>query len=750
MEKKQSLRIIVIDDNPTIHQDFIKILTNKKSLSSESSTEKETVDKSEDVIFPEFEIDTASEIKTAVEKIKRALHEKKPYALAFVNPHMQQGSHGIETIKQLWKADKNLQVVICATYTDASWEDAVEELEQTDNLLVLKKPFDNIAIRQLASALTKKWQLFEETSRYSMTLEEKIAERTESLEKSLSLMRAALEPAADGVLIVNNTGSISDYNNKFLEMWHIKPSIAAKNDFSTLLKVMHEQIQDFTEFNLTLKQLNTRPDEVIVGYIKCKDKRIFEYYTQPHSLNNKVVGRAWSFRDITKRTVLEVELQYQAMHDVLTGLPNRILLQDSIKQAVLNADRKDTIFGVLFLDLDKFKLVNDSLSYEAGDKILRAVARRLKSVIREHDILARLGGDEFVVVTSPVRDANDLVKIAHKLLLVFNNPFNIDSHEVMLTASVGICVYPKDGRHDETLLRNANTAMYAAKALGPNQFQFYADEFLKRNMNRVEREAELRLAIKENQFFLHYQPQFDLNSEKLVSVEALIRWQHPTKGLLLPIDFIPLAEASGLIIPLGEWILKTACQKNKEWQNMGLPFIRVAVNVTTKQFKQYNFVDNIKTILEQTRLEPKYLELELTENVIINNMDIISTLHSLKNLGVQIALDGLGTSYSSLTYLNDIHVDRFKIDQSFVQNAETDRSDDVMIQAIIAMAQSLNLDVLSEGIETQHQLDFLKKYKCGLVQGFTFSKAMSSNDCEQLLKESDTLNLIDAFSNDKA
>lgn len=752
MIKKRNLRIIVIDDNPAIHRDFIKILVTKKNQNETKLSEIESelfgtsTDESQ---FPEFEIDTASQGKEGVDKIKQAIKEKKPYALAFVDVRMPPGWDGIETIKHIWKLDKNIQVVICTAYSDYSWEETFAQLGHTDSLLILKKPFDNVAVRQLASALTKKWQLFEESSRYTLNLEDKVNERTESLEKSLSLMRATLESAADGVLVVDNENHISDYNIKFLDMWGIESSVAAKRDFSGLMQLIKEQIQDLPEFDLKLKQLEGHPDDILTGYIKCTDKRIFEYYTQPYSLNDKIVGRVWSFRDITKRATLETELQFQATHDLLTGLPNRNMLLKSVQQAISSSEHDNSMFGVLFLDLDRFKLVNDSLNHEAGDSILCSVTERLQSVLKEDDLLARLGGDEFVVVTRHINNTDDLVKLANKILLTFTNPFKVENHDIILTTSIGICVYPKDGKEIDVLLRNADAAMYCAKELGSNQFQFYTDELNKKNVDRLDKESELRRAILHNEFFLLYQPQFDLSTEKLVSVEALIRWQHPTKGLILPIDFIPLAEETGLIIPIGEWVLNTACKQNKAWQDMGFPPIRVAVNVTTKQFRLFNFVEIVKEVLSRTGLEAQYLELELTENVIISNLDVVNSIQTLKDFGVQIALDDFGTGYSSLSYLREIPIDRLKIDQSFVQNIETNRGDDVIIQAIIAMAKSLHLEVLAEGVETQNQMEFLKKYKCGAVQGFYFSKAISSHDCEALLKSSKKLKLVDVLIKDK-
>lgn len=739
-QPKKSMRIIVIDDNPAIHQDFRKILMSSKSSSSE-----ENIQQLEKAIFggsnvekklPEFRIDTALQGKEGFEMVKRAYDKGDPYALAFVDIRMPPGWDGVETIKHIWSVDKNIQIVICSAYSDYSWEETVEHLGQSDNLLILRKPFDNVTIRQIACALSKKWQLLLETKSYTSNLESQVSQRTESLEKSLSLMRATLESSADGVLIVNNDKKITDYNAKFQDMWQLPESIIEGKDFKLFQEYLLSNIENPEEFISRVKKLEKIPNEVISGNIFFKNGKVFEYYSQVYTLNEIMIGRVWSFRDITKRVSLEQELQFQATHDSLTGLPNRVLLLDRIRQSMAKADRHHKTFGVFYMDLDRFKLINDSLSHEAGDEILRAVSERLEKVLRAEDTLARLGGDEFVIIVNDINSDVDLINIAKKVLDVLDSPFELYNHQFVITTSLGISIYPKDGRNIEELIRNADTAMYRAKELGANQFQFYTDDLNKRNLERLERESELRHAIANNEFFLVYQPQYDLNTGRLVSVEALIRWKHPVHGELLPIDFIPLAEESGLIVPIGEWVLKTACKQLKKWLDQGLPPIRVAVNVTGKQFRLYDLPKTITNILEETGLKPEFLELELTENIIINNADIINTIKQIKSMGIQIVLDDFGTGYSSLNYLRELPVDRLKIDQSYVQNFDSNRGDDVIIQAIIAMAKSLNLDVLAEGVETQKQLDFLKSMKCTEVQGYYFSKPISSEECEQLLMKS--------------
>lgn len=743
MSQTTKLKILIIDDNPAVHQDFMKILVRNKDPSEELDSEMNLIANdlfahhtSTATILPEFEIDTASQGKEGVDKIAAAVKNGSPYALAFVDIRMPPGWDGIETIKHIWMLDKNIQIVICTAYSDYSWEQTVAHLGQTDNLLILKKPFDHITARQLACALTKKWQLMEETRDHLISLEERVKERTASLNESLSCMHAALESSADGILVIDSNGKIVNYNSKLMEMWKFKKHFMT-SDFNTLQKLMYGPLIQPNDLSATIKKLKHKVDDIVIGVFKFQDNRTIEYYSQPYTLDDKVQGRVWSFRDITQHAQLEEALQFQASHDTLTGLPNRILLHDHIKESIRKATHDKSLLGILFLDLDRFKLINDSLNHEAGDKLLRIIAKRIASAIENEDIVVRLGGDEFIILKYGVKNKEELAEFARKILTIIEETMTIQHKQLVITASIGISIYPKDGKNADELIRNADYAMYSSKESGGNQFQFYSENLNQKTLNRLEHETELRHATANNEFELYYQPQFDVNTGKIVSFEALIRWNHPKKGCLLPLDFIPLAEDSDLIVPIGEWAIRTACRQLKTWQDMGLPRIRVAVNVASKQFKNSDLVNSIKNILEETKLAAEYLELELTENMIINNDRIINMIADLKKIGVKIALDDFGTGNSSLNYLRKIKVDRIKIDQSFVQNIGSERGDTIIIQAIIALANSLNLEVVAEGVETKKQLRFLQKLSCKELQGYYFSKPIPASRCEKMLKESD-------------
>lgn len=419
-ENNSDFRIIIIDDNPDIHKDFVKILMpiEKQSNLDELKTKVFGTAEKEKVNLPRFQIDSAMQGQEGFEKIQQAFKLQRPYALAFVDIRMPPGWDGVETIKNIWKIDSNIQVVICTAFSDYSWEETVKELGMSDNLLILKKPFDNIAVRQLAAALTKKWRLIQEVKEHTNILERNIEERTTSLRHSLSLTRSTLESSTDGIIVADNEGKVIDYNNRFIELWQIPPSLIETKNYNLFIEYSIRQLKDPNEYLKKLEKLKNNAEDIDIQIINLKDGRIFEQYTQPQYLEGQAIGRVWSFRDITKRAMLEKKLEIQATHDVLTGLPNRILLLDRIQHAITEAKGKNNLLAILFLDLDRFKLVNDSFTHQVGDELLKAVTERLRSSMRAEDTIARQGGDEFVLVLNNLKKENEIEKIAKKLLLI--------------------------------------------------------------------------------------------------------------------------------------------------------------------------------------------------------------------------------------------------------------------------------------------------------------------------------------------
>ncbi len=445
--------------------------------------------------------------------------------------------------------------------------------------------------------------------------------------------------------------------------------------------------------------------------------------------------------DVSSAMRYQDELEHQANHDTLTGLPNRNLLKDRIAQAIAYAQRYQRTLAVAFIDLDNFKLVNDSLGHQSGDQLLKIVAERLQSCIRVSDTVARLGGDEFVVllcdhpaepgVASPPLNVT-LQRILDEIAL----PYRIGPHEFFLSCSIGYSLLPGDGDTADLLLRNADMAMYRAKDLGRNNIQPFVPELNEKVIRRLSLEGDLRRALDNGEFYLCYQPQMDLVTRRMVGMETLIRWQHPQRGLISPVQFIPLAEETGLIVPIGAWVLRTACAQAKAWQDAGLPPVRLSVNLSARQFIQRDLIASIRQTLEDTGLSAEYLELELTESLIMHNADLfISTLRELREIGIELAVDDFGTGYSSLSYLQRFPINRLKIDQSFVRDIVGNADSGAISVAIIMLGHSLGLKVIAEGVETIEQLDFLHSSNCNEIQGFYFSKPLPAAEMQKLLEQ---------------
>jgi diguanylate cyclase (GGDEF)-like protein/PAS domain S-box-containing protein len=440
--------------------------------------------------------------------------------------------------------------------------------------------------------------------------------------------------------------------------------------------------------------------------------------------------------DITDRKRAEEQVKHLAFHDALTGLPNRLLFQDRLNMAVLSAHRSGQRIAVLFLDLDRFKVINDSLGHSVGDELLRQVSARLGTSVREGDTVARLGGDEFTVLAAGIGGDDDSPTIGRKILSAIRLPFFIDGQELFITTSVGIAVYPTDGEDAEALVRNADTAMYRAKEQGRDNCQLYTPGMNSKALERLSLENRLRQAIHNEELILQYQPLIDLESGQIRGAEALVRWEHPELGLLPPGEFISLAEVSGLIVPIGEWVLRTACRQAREWHALGFPHLSIAVNLSARQFQQADLVDHVREALLLADLPAGSLDLEITESNAMQNAELsISTLWDLKNLGVRLSMDDFGTGYSSLNYLKRFPIDRIKIDQSFVRDVTSDPDDAAIAAAMIALAHSLQLTVVAEGVETESQLAFIREQQCDEMQGFLFSPPVPAERFEELLRE---------------
>lgn len=607
-------RILVIDDNTAIHDDFKKILVKEEQPQDDLHDMEALLfgDESEEISPSIFEIECASQGQEGYEMAKKAQEEGRPFAMAFVDGRMPPGWDGIETISNLWQVCPNLQVVLCTAYADYSWQEIRQVLGGSDGLLILKKPFDNVEVLQLAHALTHKWEL-----------------------------------------------------------------------------------------------------------------------------SREIKGR----------------LNQLAYFDHLTGLPNRTMFKDRLINALNRAQRYQHQGALLFIDLDNFKRINDTLGHNIGDDLLQVMSERLVESLRLSDTVsrpttsetaARLGGDEFTVILPEIDNQQEAALVARRIEKHLEKPVSIGDHEFIVTASIGIALFPDDGADVETILRNADLAMYFAKSQGQGTFKYYQESMNDAALRRLTIENQLRQAIELNELSLQYQPQLDLASGKIIGLEALLRWQNSELGNVPPLELIPIAEESGLIVAIGEWVLRTACMQVQSWIDQGIDLERIAVNVSVKQFTHPDFVQMVSDILAETGLAPRHLEIEITESLLVHEPKrIASILQKLRDRQILVAVDDFGTGYSSLSRLKDMPIDCLKIDRSFVCGIEQGVNDQSIIGAIMAMANGMGLRVIAEGVDKNTQVDFLVDKNCQEAQGYLFSKPLSVQDAEEFLQSNSTELLLE-------
>jgi diguanylate cyclase (GGDEF)-like protein/PAS domain S-box-containing protein len=557
-------------------------------------------------------------------------------------------------------------------------------------------------------------------------------------EKSLRLREKVIEVSSNAILICS--AEAPDYAIEY-----VNPAFEAITGYSAAevvgrplraLQGTSQDHQNLEEISAALRE-QREGHAVLRNYRKDGTGYWNDLYISPvRDDSGAIVNFVVAQYDISAVMRYEAELEYQARHDALTGLANRNLLHERLERAIANARHGNTELWVVFVDLDRFKFVNDALGHEAGDILLKTLAERLKLAVREADTVARMGGDEFVLVLPEGSSREAGMKVIANIMEAVATPLQIQSHEFFLTCSVGIAAYPSDGGNAETLTKHADIAMYRAKELGRNTYQFYTSAMSDRNVERLEIEADLRHALERREFSLHYQPQIDMASSRIVGMEVLLRWNHPRHGMIAPSRFIALAEEMGLIIPIGAWVLRTACEQTRAWHQAGLGELRVAVNLSPRQFTQKGLAQSIAEILFDTGLEARFLELELTESMVMSDVEhAITILRTLKKLGVQIAIDDFGTGYSSLSYLRRFPIDVLKIDQSFVRDITLEEDGAVIVRTIISLAHSLRLKVIAEGVETAEQLAYLDAHRCNEVQGYLCGRPIAASEFETLIQK---------------
>ena len=548
------------------------------------------------------------------------------------------------------------------------------------------------------------------------------------------LLEAQTETTIDGILVVDNSDRIVLANKQFGLIFGVPADLLSTADALILRKYAMDQVEDPVAFMEEVSYLYDRRDESRQSELRLKNGKILDRYSGPLiDSKGQYRGRIWYFRDITDRKASEDRIQLLAYYDALTDLPNRTLVQDRLEVALAAARRHNEKVALLFVDLDRFKIYNDSLGHGFGDLLLKEVAERLKTCARRQDTVARIGGDEFLFVLTRVKDVAGAAIMAERVVKEIAREFMIEGRAVNISCSLGVSLFPEHGTDAEAMIKHADAAMYSAKENGGNNFRFFTREMHAQALDRLTLENDLRLALERKEFFLVYQPQISIESGKIIGFEALIRWQHPEAGLVPPDRFISVAENSGLILPIGEWVLRAACEQSSRWQADGLLTVPVAVNVSAVQFRQEGFLALIRSVLLETGLRPQCLELELTEGLLCNTDVSLSILQELKDMGLKLAIDDFGTGYSSLSYLKQFPVSKLKIDRSFISDVAADADDAAITTAIICLAKSMNLKVIAEGVETEAQLSFLCKHDCDEIQGYYSSKPVSAEEAGRML-----------------
>lgn len=772
-------------------------------------------------------------------------------------------------VESLFKKNFFIYIILCIDSSTCSWKKIRDKIGHPNYWTLTKKPLELFEFESLISVYINSFFSSENAQQKKQKFISKKPDASLNLDANYSsLFKATLETTTNAILVINEEEKIINYNHNFLEMWRPSQSLLNNKTAKQLFEFISQQLEKPDYFLSRVEEIKKKPYSQSFDELNLIDERFIECYSNPQIADNKIIGRVWSFRDLSIRrrieeinklqtrafesstegivifkdnhgeqkiiyanpafskivgydsseiigreinsllnfdysfhelmnlenpeyynSKIETELQciqkdgkklflemhispvqdyqkkithyvgivinitehkfmlqqlsFQATHDLLTGLPNRVLLMDRIQQAIAYAKRFTLQVAIFFLDFDRFKLINDTLGHNSGDALLCEAARRLLTCVRQNDTVARIGGDEFVAVITSLKNKEDATQIAEKLLNVISKPYLIEDRELIINASIGISWFPEDGQDSHTLLKNADVALYYAKDLGGNSYQIYAKEMSAKSSERLNMENDLRKALEKNEFELFYQPIIQEKDNMVVGVEALLRWLHPKLGLLLPNSFLDIAEKTSLIIAIGEWVLRTACTQNKAWQNAGLPYFKIAVNVSYHQFEQPNFVDIVAKILEETQLKPTYLELELTESLIVkNSKETIKKMFELKEMGVNLVIDDFGTGYSSLNYLRQLPIDKIKIDRSFINEIHKNHEDYAIVLAILGMANSLKLRTVAEGIETKEQLNILSHQHMDIneLQGFLFSKPVDTKTFTELLHSKNIIN----------
>ena len=736
-------RILIADDEQGILDEYASILAGPAEPDDRQSKladlEAELFGNTqEQPQQPQFSLCLCRQGDEAVRAVEDSIREGRPFAIAFLDVRMPPGPDGVNAAERIRKLDGEINIVFVTGYSDISPDQIRSRVPPPDKLLYCQKPIHASELRQLAYTLSAKWLAHRNLQTTRQTLEQVVA--------STSVVVYSSAPARD-----QSPALVSDNVSRHFG-WDAASFLS---DPRFWIERVHSE--DLPRVYAALERIH-QIEEVAIEYRWRNSSGDYRWVSDRMRILRDASGRALElvgcWFDITERRDAEARIRQLAYFDTVTGLPNRLLMEDLLQHGLAMAERYRHRLAVLFLDVDNFKRINDTLGHHSGDALLREVAKRLLSCVRKSDLLlrqgevenllaeqqhesvSRLGGDEFVLILSKITDAVDADRVAVRIAEALSQPFIFEEDEVSITATIGISVYPDDGTSASTLLKHADMAMYHAKEQGRNCHRFFSETMRIRAARRFSIETKLSKALERGEFVLFYQPRIDIASLRVVGMEALLRWQQPDEGFVMPGEFIPMAEENGLILPIGDWVLQEACRQTAAWHAADLPPLVVSINLSTVQFRHRLLADRLAQVLVDTGIDPSLIELELTESVLMEDTKLSAFLLSrIKDLGLKVAIDDFGTGYSSFSYLKRFALNTLKIDTSFVRDLNKDPGDEAIISAMIALAHQLGLQVVAEGVEETHQLDFLRSRGCDEAQGYLFSRPVAAADFEQWVRD---------------
>jgi diguanylate cyclase (GGDEF)-like protein/PAS domain S-box-containing protein len=735
MNTLENRRLLLVDDTPAIHEDFRKILTRLGSAAALSDSEASLFGETPQNTPIGFEMDSALQGAQAIEKVRAAAHAQLPYAMAFVDMRMPPGMDGVETTERLWQEDPELQVVLCTAYSDYSWMEVLSRLDARDRLLILKKPFDPVEVYQFANALTTKWQMSRQAAFKMDTLAQAVEERTRQLADAniivqnspVILYRLRGEPSFPLIYVSHNITKLGHDPHALQASSHWAQELIHPDDQTEVGEAMARVLEHNAQGASIEFRLRTG-----MGDWRWVENR----YIPVHTPDRRLVEIEGIVIDITERKAAQDQIARLARTDGLTGLANRSTLMERLRQAFAASRRGAKPFAILYLDLDKFKPVNDTMGHAAGDALLQQVAARLRDCTREGDVVARLGGDEFAVLQGEIREPANAGELATKIMSVLGQPYVLAGGEANISVSIGICSYAADLTDADEMLAHADQALYRSKEAGGG-YHFHSDDLDQEVQERVTLGNELRNALQRGELELQYQAQVELSGNTIVGMEALVRWNHPRRGLLAAGVFVPIAERSGSIIALGRWVLDRACGQMRAWRDAGLSIPLMAVNLSLLQLQRgKQLLRDVTTTLQKWSLSPCDVEFDVTEATLAQlKWTHNEILPQLRELGARIAIDNFGSEYSSFDYVRAYRVNHLKIAQSFVSRSCTDPGSAATISAIVNFARDVGVGVIAQGVETEEQRALLSATdQHAQAQGFHFSRALGAEEAATLLR----------------